>query len=134
MQNNKIIKINIEPKGKARPRFTKSGIAYTDSKSKKYETELSNEIKKAWDSEPLDLPVFLEIVAVFALPKSQHRKKPVGQQFHCKKPDVDNIAKMICDAGNEIIWKDDKLIFMFSILKLIGAQGVQPYIQLSINW
>ena len=57
----------------------------------------------------------MSVVAFFPIPASAtkrfrmecaHEDKPV-----VKKPDFDNIAKIICDALNEIAFKDDSQVY-----------------------
>lgn len=47
-----------------------------------------------------------------------------------KKPDIDNIAKVVCDALNGVAYKDDKQIVS---LKLAKRYGSLPMVVIDIN-
>ncbi len=63
-----------------------------------------------FDKEPLRV----QITAIFNVPKSASKKKKQamfeGKEHPCKKPDSDNIAKVICDALNQLAYADDTQI------------------------
>ena len=56
----------------------------------------------------------IRIFAYYSIPKSTSKKKRelmlAGKIRPTKKPDFDNIAKIICDSLNGIAYQDDKLI------------------------
>ena len=109
-----------EPRGKGRPRFTKSGHAYTDEKTKQYETLVIESYLDAADGFKFTSPVSVTIMAHFKPPKKS--KKVVGDMLAghilpTKKPDVDNIAKIILDGLNRIAWDDDTQVVDLSITK-----------------
>lgn len=105
-----------EPKGKGRPRFTKSGHAYTPQSTRDYEEFIKlayiqkyKDFKFA-DKEMLDMRIF----AFFSIPKSASKKKRAdmlsGELRPAKKPDMDNILKIAADALNKIAYHDDAQI------------------------
>lgn len=112
-----------EPKGKARPRVTRSGHAFTPKGTQYYE----NTVKMCFtdeypDHEPIaEKGIFAVINAGFAIPKSWSKKKREaalrGDIWPTKKPDADNIAKIILDPLNEIAYKDDSQIVGLCITK-----------------
>lgn len=65
---------------------------------------------------PLDLPVMVHVRAFFELPK---RRKPHQKpEFPClKRPDADNIGKIICDGLNGVAYKDDAQVYMLLVEK-----------------
>ena len=67
------------------------------------------------------VPVRVRIDAYYDTPKSESKKKLrnmlAGLLFPTKKPDWDNIGKIICDALNGIAWKDDAQIVDGHVLK-----------------
>lgn len=85
-----------EPWPKERPRFTKTGKVYTPAATTKEEMALQHEIKR-WLPylEPDQTSVFL-----------------VEAQFHCEsaKSDLDNLIKLVLDACNKLVWKDDRQV------------------------
>ena len=119
-----LFRVNGEPKGKARPRFTRKGRTYTPSETKRYEQTIKDAALKAamvqgWVKS--DVPLVLHIGAWFAIPKSWSKKKreqaEIGNLYPTTKPDADNIAKVICDAPNDIAYNDDKQIVQCVIRK-----------------
>ena len=69
-------------------------------------------------------PVSLRITALFACPKTDERvKTPRPERWSKAKKDVDNIAKAVGDAGNGILWLDDRQVVSLIVTKRIAAQG-----------
>ena len=105
-----------EPVGKARPRVTKWG-AYTPEKTVNYE----NLVKVLYNGPMHEGYVTMTVTAFYAIPKSASKKK--AEQMHSgeirptKKPDVDNILKVIADSLNGIAYKDDAQIIKASVEK-----------------
>lgn len=66
-------------------------------------------------------PIHMYIEAVFEIPKSTSKKKrhmmEAGELLPCKKPDADNIAKVICDALNKVTYGDDTQICSLKVDK-----------------
>ena len=126
-----------EPQGKARPRvvrnrFTGNTVVYTTDKTKQYEAEVRNAfLRKAVSNTDgvkiLTKPVFeisavsVNITAYFGIPKSKskkYRQMMLSGEIHpTKKPDCDNIAKIICDALNGYAYKDDAQIIKINVIK-----------------
>lgn len=67
-------------------------------------------------------PVAMELTAVFTYPGSwpAKRKRP---QWKTSKPDVDNCGKIVADACNGILFKDDAQIAILSCSKVYGPAG-----------
>lgn len=109
-----------EPRGKGRPRFTKTGHAYTDEKTKQYESLVILSYRSIAKGYKFTSPVRVTIMAHFKPPKKS--KKVVGDMLAghilpTKKPDADNIAKIILDGLNRIAWDDDTQVVDLSIGK-----------------
>lgn len=104
-----------EPKGKARPRFAK-GHAMTPKDTANYETLVHMEYlsqcgdKKFSDDAMLDM----RIKAYYSIPKSASKKKKeamaMGMIRPTKKPDMDNVVKIIADSLNQVAYRDDTQI------------------------
>jgi Holliday junction resolvase RusA-like endonuclease len=98
-----------EPTGKARPRVTKWGT-HTPEKTVLYE----NLVKTCYDGEMYDCPLVMEVTAYYNIPKSASKKNRElmlnFQLLPTKKPDCDNVLKIIADALNGIAYKDDSQI------------------------
>lgn len=65
--------------------------------------------------------VYMSIIACFQIPKSVSKKKREkmlsGSIQPTKKPDCDNISKIICDALNGIAFHDDSMIVGLEVEK-----------------
>jgi len=82
---------------------------------------------------PLEGPLEVVIVAVWALPKTKERKKPVPRQWRAQRPDCDQISKLVLDAGNAVIWRDDAQVCRCIVETWIGAQGEAPSVMVEVR-
>lgn len=109
------------PVGKARPRLTSSGRAYTPQKTRDYEALVKWEYRSQTRAHrfPDGTPLTVLIDARFPIPKSTPRKKALAMigAPHLKKPDADNVAKAILDALNGLAYADDSAICDVRIIK-----------------
>lgn len=112
-----------EPCAKGRPRFIRpTGHAVTPEKTARYEqlVQLSY-MQQVGQSVMLEGPLSADITAYFAIPKSvSNRKKQQmldGNLYPTKKPDTDNLAKIILDSLNGVAYGDDKDIVRLSVKK-----------------
>lgn len=102
-----------EPRGKQRPRVTKSGNAYTPSETVQYENLVRMEYRRQCKDYrfPDDAALDIRIIAYYAIPKSASKKKRQEMLEHrirpLKKSDWDNVGKIIADSLNEIAYRDD---------------------------
>ena len=111
-----------EPKAKARPRVTRSGIAYTPKNTILYENLVRTSFQQYYpDHIPSDCEVEAIITAYFSIPKSASQRKKELMNFGLisptKKPDLDNIAKAVLDSLNGIAYKDDSQIVSMWVVK-----------------
>ena len=108
-------------KGKARPRFnTKTGRAFTPGDTITYE----NWIKCCYqeqDGKFIDGPVKARIEVYYKIPKSYTKKRVQairdGVEMPLKKPDSDNIAKIVLDSLNKIAFDDDAQVVELTVVK-----------------
>ena len=110
-----------KPQGKARHRLTRTGHSYTPQKTVDYEN-LVKECYELANGEWFAIePLQMEITAYYGIPKSTSKKDRErmlsGELFPTKKPDADNIAKIICDALNKVAYKDDSQIIKLIVNK-----------------
>lgn len=117
-----------QPVGKQRPRAQASrGFAhiYTPKETVNYEAVVRLEYERQCTPEPLHGAVDALIVAYCPIPKSAPKYKraalEAGLTRHTHKPDVDNIAKIICDALNKVAFADDSAISDLTVKKRYGA-------------
>ena len=106
-----------EPRGKERPRYSnKSKTMYTPTETKNYEKLIAITYKAAYGNlrfskgEPLEICIW----AYFSIPASDStstRLKKLREIIRpTKKPDWDNIGKIVADALNGIAYHDDAQI------------------------
>lgn len=113
-----------KPVGKGRPRFKRMRNfvqTYTPEKTAEYEKLVRIRFQNAGGI-ITEKPVRVEIAAFFAPPKSVRKKDKIEMLANRilpeKKPDVDNIAKIILDALNKIAYKDDSQVIELSVKKI----------------
>lgn len=118
-----------EPQGKARARTFYSvsrsrTVSVTPEKTVMYENLIKqcayNEMTDAgdfWLSEPLSI----RVVAYYGVPKSTTKSKRLamldGNIRPTKKPDADNVLKVVVDALNGVLYKDDTQIVNAQVQK-----------------
>lgn len=112
-----------EPVGKARPRMnTRTGRAYTPTNTKLYEYSLRQWFIREYPYfVPIESRVKVTIIDYFGIPKSTSKKKTAemlaGNISPTKKPDADNIIKIVLDAMNNFTFKDDTQVTKLEIEK-----------------
>lgn len=121
-----LIRINGMPQGKARPRFTKGGRAYTPQNTRRYEEAVREAALLAAQAQGFvkhdkDTPLEACVTAWFPVPASWPKKKRAaalsGALYPTGKPDADNIAKAVLDAANGIAFHDDRQIVSLTVRK-----------------
>ena len=130
-------KVDGNPHGKGRPRFARMGgfvKTYTDAKTKSYEELVALSAKRAMGaSEPLLTPLeaFIYISLPIPLSYSKKRKEAClsGLEKPTKKPDIDNVAKIVLDSLNGIVYKDDTQIVSLHCTKVYG----EPFVEVLIK-
>jgi Holliday junction resolvase RusA-like endonuclease len=109
-----------EPTAKQRPRHGK-GYTYTPEKTVNYENLVKMCFMEQGYRQLLEGPIEAHITAYFGIPKStskkKHEKMMLGDIVPTKKPDTDNIAKIVLDALNGIAYKDDSQVARLEVIK-----------------
>lgn len=136
-------KIPGAPQGKARARtFYNSKMgrmnSITPEKTVLYEnlikmSYLTVEENKRMPFQELALPLKVSIMACFEPTKSaskKNREKMLnGEILPTKKPDIDNIAKVVLDALNGLAYKDDTQVVSLEVGKFYSEEAcVKVYI------
>lgn len=108
-------------KGKQRPRFnSRTGSAYTPKETISYENWVRFCYREQ-DGRHLTGAIRANITAYYKIPKSYSKKRVQaireGQEYPEKKPDVDNITKIILDSLNKIAFDDDSQVIELTVLK-----------------
>ena len=124
-----------EPCGKGRPRFSKPGHTYTPDKTSRYENLVKLEYESQCgcrfdDSDQLDMRIY----AYYGIPKSDSKKKAAqklsGIIRPAKKPDMDNVMKIVADSLNGIAYRDDTQIVDSMVRKFYSDR---PRVQIIIQ-
>lgn len=117
-----------DPKGKGRPRFTRNGRAYTPTETAKYENLVKLCFAQKYhgtDPIPHGTPIEAGITAFYPIPKVSKSRQVLMEnnvELPTKKPDTDNIAKVVLDALNGIAYHDDAQIVKLTVLKCYSKQ------------
>lgn len=124
-----------EPVAQGRPRFSTHGgfpRAYDPKKSRDGKSVVRlcarDAIEKDGLVEPLSGPLVMKVQFGIPLPKSAYRKRtPVARSWRTKKPDLDNLLKLVKDACSGIIYLDDNQISRIVAEKITCGQDEAPY-------
>lgn len=87
-----ILEVRMPLFSKARPRLTRFGKAYMPQAYKDAQVEMRRQLTKQWSGEPLVEPIALYL-------------RVYGEG----RGDSDNIAGAVMDAANGILWADDRV-------------------------
>ncbi len=115
-------------KGKARPRVnTYTCQVYTPNNTKDYEELIKQYFQIKYPRYvPFENRVSVKIMAYFKVPKTTSKKDKEliseGRLSPTKKPDIDNIVKIILDALNKMAFKDDNQITKLEVEKVYGEE------------
>jgi len=89
--------------------------------------------RQAYQGAPLEGPLHLTLVYRLARKKCHTKKRGDNPPlYHSSKPDADNLMKSLCDALNELVWRDDSQIAEVSIVKLVSAASEQPGVDVEV--
>ena len=118
-----------EPQGKARPVVPRTGHAYTPKKTVTYEAEVIAAYHRAYPNRvrwEKGVPLRLRVAAYYGVPKSASQKDRArmlaGEILPTKKPDYDNIGKIVSDALNGVAYYDDAQISDGGVKKAYSAE------------
>lgn len=113
-----------EPTGKGRPRVVRRGgatHAFTPEKTATYENLVRLRFIEAGGKMFKDAQLRVAVTAHYMIPKSVSNTRCEamlrGVIRPTKKPDCDNIAKVVCDALNGVAYRDDAQIVHLAVSK-----------------
>jgi Holliday junction resolvase RusA-like endonuclease len=130
-----MIKLTIpgQPCAKQRPRVMK-GFTYTPTKTVNYETFVKELYIMEHYTKQLEGALQMTVKAYFKIPKSQSQKNRwlmrTGEIRPTKKPDWDNVGKIISDALNGLAYHDDSQIVSATIEK---RYSLEPRVEVEIQ-
>lgn len=128
-----------EPRGKARPRFSRQNgkvVTFTDKQTQAYENYIKVMFKRAHPDRcfPEGAMLDLRVIAYFGIPQSASQKRRTemlaGGIRPTKRPDADNILKAVADSLNGLAYHDDAQLVDTQIRKFYSAQ---PRIEITIQ-
>lgn len=133
MDGSMVIKFTVmgEPRGKGRPRFARRGQfvqTYTDDATVSYENlvRLSYQQQCGFHIFPKECMLEMRISCYLPIPKSASKKKQLLMEQNVlrptKKPDFDNMVKVVCDALNKVAYADDTQIVDGMVRKFYSRQ------------
>ena len=109
--------------GKGRPRLNSyTGVVYTPTRTKDYESLVEQYF---WLKYPrfkiLEGRIKVNIIAYFSIPKTT-KKTEINEMLDnnispTKKPDIDNIVKVVLDSMNKFAFRDDNQITKLEVEK-----------------
>lgn len=118
------ITIPFAPVAKGRARTLKTGRSYTPKKTADATKQIRDYLVALMSEAGVSMfagGVPLDVEMKFYLHKPKKPKHPV---MPCGRPDCDNIAKLIMDAGNGILWADDCQIIRLTVTKMYADSGL----------
>lgn len=111
-----------EPKSKGRHRIS-GHRAFTPNDTASYENLVMMSYRQSCKDPMYDheIPLVMQITAFYSIPKSVSKKKRAemmdGKIRPTKKPDIDNLCKVVMDSLNKIAYYDDSQIVKTTVSK-----------------
>lgn len=132
-----------EPQGKGRPIFSRVGPGVrtrTPDKTVLYENLIRTEFRRQCGALrfPDGVPLDVRVIAFYAIPKAVSKKKKemmLERKIRpTKKPDWDNIGKVVADSLNEVAYKDDAQVADAQVRKFYSEQPrIEVVIQTAVG-
>jgi len=94
--------ISMKPVPQKRHRFGRGNVY---DPCKRIKIAIAKEVQENWTEPIMTGAVTLTVEFRF------HRSKSCTELFHVKTPDTSNLLKLIEDALNGVVWKDDSQIY-----------------------
>ena len=116
-----------DPASQKRPRFARIGAhvrTYDPKDSRAAKGVVRQYAEQAMDGgHLLEGPLQVTVIAWFPCPKTDCRKRdPRPLRRHAKKPDADNVAKLVKDAIKGVVYGDDSQVARLLVEKWICPQ------------
>lgn len=107
--------VAMEPVAKGRPRVTRQGHAYTPTATVQAEHRIQEQVARTWTQPVLEGPLEVSIIVQLLKPKSAPKRRVT---WPISRPDADNYAKLVLDALNGILWRDDSQVVDLRVQKV----------------
>ena len=132
-------RVAMSPAGKARPRVLRSGRTYTPKKTKDAEARVRAAASHVMGRrKPTESLCTLSVVCGVEWPKSAHRKRvprPGGEPCGFGRgADGDNVLKLVSDAMNKAVYKDDTQVYWWTCRAARVEQGKQGFVEVVVTW
>ena len=130
-----------QPKGKQRPQFNSvNPHGYTPTQTLNYEAYVKWFIYQQWDKGVFASwtnakePLVLFCASWHELPasKSKDWKNAKNTLYHVSKPDFDNVAKIVADSLNKLVFPDDAQIAASQSFKIYAPPGKPGFVNVDI--
>ena len=138
--------VPMKPTGKARPRYSRvSKTMYTPSETAKAERLIAEYFRLSLHQSPIKdgfevikgHSVKALITAYHHVPPSLIRtkegKRLVSQQICMRKPDADNVAKLVLDSLNGLAYHDDRQVTDLGIKRRWATEKPEG-LEIVLNW
>ena len=126
------LKFEVKPQVKQRPRFNRnSGSVYTKSETSRFE-RLIQELARGQISEPLEGPLRLVVLFVYAHLKKDGNVRP-ERKYKPTRPDLSNLIKSFEDGLQSVAFNDDSQIVSCVTEKVYGAVDEEPHIEFTLE-
>lgn len=126
------LKFEVKPQVKQRPRFNRnSGSVYTKSETSRFE-RLIQELARGQISEPLEGPLRLVVLFVYAHLKKDGNVRP-ERKYKPTRPDLSNLIKSFEDGLQSVAFNDDAQIVSCVTEKVYGAVDEEPHIEFTLE-
>ena len=121
-----------KPRGKGRPKFARRGekvVTYTDDQTASAEETIRAIWRENGSSRLPDGPLEMTIRVVHERPKNHFRKDGAftkaghANPVPTRKPDLDNVTKLACDALNGLGYRDDAQIASLDVRSNWGLRA-----------
>ena len=106
-----------KPRGKERPRFSRTGKVYTPCNTRTYESIVGWHAKAAMQGKPYEGDVEISIRLYYDT---------------LRKPDIDNVCKALLDSMQGIVYKNDSQITKLEAVQILidKEQGTRAEIEI----
>lgn len=125
--------INMAPIAKARPKFRRARngkvCTYTEKGTREAEDFVKMEVLQTYKDGPQQCPCMVTMT----FKKSRPVDKKRLTSYPSRRPDIDNMAKLVMDALNGVIWEDDAQIVGLQAVKIWAQEGEEPGIILEVS-
>ena len=127
-----------QPVAKGRPRAVRRGRGvrmYTPQRTVDYTQKAAAAARLAFDGNILTGPICVDVLALFKRPRRlMRRRDPAGLMPHDRKPDCDNVLKIVLDACTAAgIWRDDAQVCQQIMRKYYTARTGRPCVVVRVR-